>query len=134
MSYILEKLSLECSRAGASAVGLWATHQLLPPIANGDFARTLTKSRNAALKLASKINNSKEFHLLVIPETDIVVWAVKGKSLTEMNEKAQNLFTSAAKNDLHLSLVKVPSEKFLVHNVATDAEAITCLRSVLMKP
>lgn len=28
----LGEISLECSRAGAAAVGLWATHQLLPPV------------------------------------------------------------------------------------------------------
>ncbi|HEX2917290.1 MAG TPA: aminotransferase class I/II-fold pyridoxal phosphate-dependent enzyme, partial [Edaphobacter sp.] len=35
----LGEISLECSRAGASAVALWATQRLLPYTRNGEFAR-----------------------------------------------------------------------------------------------
>ena len=35
----LGEISLECSRAGASAVALWATQQLLPLTPGGEFAR-----------------------------------------------------------------------------------------------
>jgi tyrosine decarboxylase/aspartate 1-decarboxylase len=37
----LGEISLECSRAGASAVALWATQQLLPLTPGGEFARGL---------------------------------------------------------------------------------------------
>ena len=37
----LGEISLECSRAGASAVALWATQQLLPLLLGGEFARGL---------------------------------------------------------------------------------------------
>ena len=35
----LGEISLECSRAGAAAVALWATQQLLPLTPGGEFAR-----------------------------------------------------------------------------------------------
>ena len=35
----LGEISLECSRAGAAAVALWATQRLLPLVPGGEFAR-----------------------------------------------------------------------------------------------
>ena len=40
----LGEISLECSRAGAAAVALWATQQLLPLVAGGEFARGLARA------------------------------------------------------------------------------------------
>src|SRR4030095_12603892 len=37
----LGEISLECSRPGAAAVALWATHKLLPPVRGGAFAQGL---------------------------------------------------------------------------------------------
>ena len=50
----LGEISLECSRAGASAVALWATQRLLPYIPGGEFARGLEAGREAALAHAAK--------------------------------------------------------------------------------
>src|SRR6202171_3314651 len=47
----LGEISLECSRAGAAAVGLWATQRLLPLEKGGEFASMLERSRAAALGL-----------------------------------------------------------------------------------
>jgi tyrosine decarboxylase/aspartate 1-decarboxylase len=47
----LGEISLECSRAGAAAVALWATQQLLPLTPGGEFARGLASGRAAALDL-----------------------------------------------------------------------------------
>jgi hypothetical protein len=44
----LGEISLECSRPGAAAVGLWATQQLLPLLRGGEFARGLSNGRAAA--------------------------------------------------------------------------------------
>src|ERR1700727_2201653 len=46
----LGEISLECSRAGASAVALWATQQLLPYTPGGAFAQGLVSGHAAALK------------------------------------------------------------------------------------
>ena len=51
----LGEISLECSRAGAAAVALWATLQLLPLIPGGEFARGLTRGRAAAVELDRRL-------------------------------------------------------------------------------
>lgn len=130
----LGEISLECSRAGASAVGLWATHQLLPPVAGGAFANDLGKSRNAATSFYRRISDSDQFIEIVPPETDIVVWALPGGSTQEMSEKAQAFFDRAEKNKLYLSLYKFPTSKLVSTQLTIDSEYLVCLRSSLMKP
>jgi glutamate/tyrosine decarboxylase-like PLP-dependent enzyme len=128
----LGEISLECSRAGASAVGLWATHQLLPPVEGGQFASDLEKCHDAARQLANKIEASDRFVLVGQPELDIVVWAVKGHSTSEMSEKADRLFAEAEQRGLYLSKYKVSAKRF--EDVQPNSEYVTCLRSCLMKP
>lgn len=130
----LGEISLECSRAGASAVGLWATHQLLPLEPNGSFAKDLERGRDAALELYDRLQKSDDFYPLIEPETDIVVWAVKGASTTQMSEKADSFFKKAEENDLYLSLYKFPTSKLKLDSITIDSEYLTCLRSCLMKP
>ncbi len=130
----LGEISLECSRAGASAVALWATHQLLPPVEDGPFAADMEKCREAALALAAKISTSDRFQLVGTPELDIVVWAVNGQSTKEMSEKADALFDEAANRNLHLSKLKVSADKLDVSGVVINSDYVTCLRSCLLKP
>ena len=125
----LGEISLECSRAGASAVGLWATHRLLPPEIGGEFAISLNKCRQAALQLADKIQGHDEFKLILSPELDIVVWAVKGETAAEMSDKAERLFNECADRDLHLSMLRLEGEQF-----GLPEGNVTCLRCCLMKP
>ena len=130
----LGEISLECSRAGASAVGLWATHQLLPPVEGGQFSKDLEQCRSAASDLAQRIQASDKFLLIGEPELDIVVWAVKAKSSKEMSDKADHLFEEAEKQGLFLSKYKVLSEKVKSHGIEINSEYVTCLRSCLLKP
>jgi tyrosine decarboxylase/aspartate 1-decarboxylase len=76
----LGEISLECSRAGAAAVALWATQQLLPLVVGGEFARGLAKGREAALELDRRLRGDSRFEALAggRPELDIVVW--KGRA------------------------------------------------------
>ncbi len=129
----LGEISLECSRAGASAVGLWATHQLMPPIPGGEFATGMQKSRNAALRFHRRLLESDFFLPIVKPETDIVVWAIQGKTTTQMSESAKKLFKKAEDNQLYLSLYKYPTSKLKGKNIKIDSEYLICLRSSLMK-
>jgi glutamate/tyrosine decarboxylase-like PLP-dependent enzyme len=132
----LGEISLECSRAGASAVALWATHQYLPPEPGGQFAAWLDQSLAAAQDFWRRLNASGAYHPLLQPELDIVVYAVDAPSATAASAAAQRVFERAAAQDLHLAMMGVPVE--LVQAVApdmqADAETVTCLRSVLMKP
>ena len=130
----LGEISLECSRAGASAVGLWATHQLMPPVRGGEFAKDLSKSRSAALKFYNKLFESNQFFPIVKPETDIVVWGMKGERTSEMSKAAKALFKRAEESQLYLSLYKYPTSKFSNVDFKIDSDYLVCLRSSLMKP
>jgi len=131
----LGEISLECSRPGASAVGLWATQKLLPLVKGGVFASGLGKSRSAALSLHEKLASDVRFMPAFIPELDIVVWAVKSPAVSRSSEMARQVFSEAASLGLHLALAEMPVTFFdLPGDMIADKESITCLRSVLMKP
>jgi tyrosine decarboxylase / aspartate 1-decarboxylase len=133
----LGEISLECSRAGAAAVALWATQQLLPLKPGGEFAQGLAKGRHAAVELDRRLRDDARFQPFAAgpPELDIVVWALKAANASEASARAQKLFDACAALDLHLALVQLPSSWFAE---ATELESasgtVTCLRSVLMKP
>src|SRR4051794_5706490 len=78
----LGEISLECSRAGAAAVALWATQRLLPLTPEGEFARGLAAGRRAALELDSRLRQDARFAALRdgAPELDIVVWKIVAES------------------------------------------------------
>ncbi len=132
----LGEISLECSRAGASAVGLWATQRLLPLVKGGEFARSLESCREAALDLYGRILSDRRFISPFPPELDIVVWAPVSDAVTRASGMSRAIFDKAAKLNLHLALVELPASLFNLESVGMkkDAETITCLRSVLMKP
>ena len=132
----LGEISLECSRAGASAVALWATQKLLPLVPGGGFAQGLERSRSAAQSLFAKIEADARFIPGPVPQLDIVVWAVKGSTLEECSRRAQQIFDQAAQLDLHLALVHLPVRFFGSHYWpgANGTDTVVALRSVLMKP
>jgi tyrosine decarboxylase/aspartate 1-decarboxylase len=131
----LGEISLECSRSGASAVALWATQRLLPLIANGEFARGLATGRKAALELDRRIRQDGAFVPFTgQPELDIVVWQVKATSVKDSSALAQRIFDNCAASGLHLALVQLPGAMFGIQAAADTNAAVTCLRSVLMKP
>lgn len=133
----LGEISLECSRAGASAVALWATQQLLPYAPGGAFAKGLESSREAALELYRRLAASEHFVApSFVPELDIVVWAVKALNIRASSALAQRIFDEAAGRDLHLALAHLPARFFPTGTwpQARESTDVTCLRSVLMKP
>jgi len=150
----LGEISLECSRAGAAAVALWATQRLLPLVKDGEFARGLAKGRRAALELDRRLRGDERFVVLGgsapgspkardpghpqlslerPPELDIVVWAVALRKANswEASEQARRVFDACARRGLHLALVEMPGSWF---RQSWRGEHVTCLRSVLMKP
>jgi len=131
----LGEISLECSRAGAAAVALWATHQLLPPVPSGEFARGLAQGRAAALDLDRRLRADTRFETPAAgpPELDIAVWKVKAESPELSSQIAKKVFDACAAQDLHLALVQLPLSWFAPANRESNAQ-VTCLRSVLMKP
>jgi len=130
----LGEISLECSRAGASAVALWATQKLLPLATGGEFARGLAAGHRAALEMDRRLRGDSRFAPFASgPQLDIVVWQVKADSIEESTARAQHVFDQCATNDLHLALVQLPAAWFSKQH-AGSGQTVTCLRSVLMKP
>jgi glutamate/tyrosine decarboxylase-like PLP-dependent enzyme len=132
----LGEISLECSRAGASAVALWSTQKLLPLVRNGEFAKGLESCREAALDLYRRLRGDKRFITAFPPELDIVVFAPRAATVTEASVLAREIFDAAARRDLHLAMAELPSEIFApdMVGIKKDRPILTCLRSVLMKP
>src|SRR5260370_1503892 len=132
----LGEISLECSRPGAAAAALWATQRLLPLKRDGEFARGLERGRKAALAFFEKLRADERFVTAFAPELDIVVFAPKAPSVSEASVLSRQVFEAAASHDLHLAVAELPV-RFWEANLGAmkrDREAMTCLRSVLMKP
>ncbi|WP_433971056.1 pyridoxal phosphate-dependent decarboxylase family protein [Tunturiibacter lichenicola] len=136
----LGEISLECSRAGASAVALWATQQLLPYTPGGAFAQGLESGRNAALNLYERLTKSAHFVTpSAPPQLDIVFWTPSASTPDASSALAEAIFDETAKNDLHLALAQLPTRFFSRDKwenlaISDQKSTVTCLRSVLMKP
>jgi glutamate/tyrosine decarboxylase-like PLP-dependent enzyme len=132
----LGEISLECSRAGASAVALWTTMRLLPLEKAGKFAVSIERCRDAALALYEALVESPSAAPLFPPQLDIVVWAVPAARASESSAMAQRIFDSAAAKDLHLALATFPREMCLGAEAIEDWDRpdILCLRACVMKP
>jgi hypothetical protein len=134
----LGEISLECSRAGASAVALWATQRLLPYEPAGEFARGLEAGRDAALAMHCRLANDPRFVLpITAPMLDILFWAPRSETLAESSALSQSIFEEAGRRDLYLALAQLPARFFPAETwpAAADPDAyVTCLRSVQMKP
>ncbi|MDE2195800.1 MAG: aspartate aminotransferase family protein [Gammaproteobacteria bacterium] len=132
----LGEISLECSRAGAGAVALWATQQLLPMERGGEFARGLAASRQAALALHAQLSADRRYLAGPRPELDIVVWTLAARGRAAAGRRAQAVFDAAEKRQLYLALLRVPDELAAAWwpALARDADSVMALRSCLMKP
>lgn len=132
----LGEISLECSRPGASAVALWATQKLLPMVRNGEFAQSIRKGREAALELYRNLQLDNRFIVAFEPELDIVIWAPKAGSVSEISTLSRQVFEEAGRRNLHLALAELPCEFFDLNGeaIVRDRNTMTSLRSVLMKP
>jgi glutamate/tyrosine decarboxylase-like PLP-dependent enzyme len=132
----LGEISLECSRAGAAAVALWATQRLLPLKPGGEFAKGLAAGRGAAVDLDRRLQADGPFEGVTGgPELDIVVWKMRAATAELASKRSQSIFSACAARNLHLALVQLPQFWF---GPTADSSAVegyvTCLRSVLMKP
>lgn len=135
----LGEISIECSRAGASAAAFWATLQLLPLTKEG-LGSFLTKNRSAALQFSQLIEDSNYFERYNHPELDIAGYfpIPKEKSLSEVSIVSSELLKKGMadkKNGFHISLFKVSADEFnkMFPAYKKDSEHVSILRSVFMK-
>lgn len=132
----LGEISLECSRAGAAAVALWATQRLLPMVRGGEFAASLAAGRDAALSLHATLSADSRYLAGPEPELDIVVWTLKAEARARASHLAQAVFEAAERRRLYLALLRVPDmlARAWWPELRRDADTATALRSCLMKP
>jgi glutamate/tyrosine decarboxylase-like PLP-dependent enzyme len=135
----LGEISLECSRAGASAAALWLTLQLLPLTPDG-LGAVLAAGRRAALGWASLIAESGRLELYQRPELDIVSYFPHASplSLSGIDAASVQILNAGMKGErpLFLSTLRVTSAAMTRRHpgVAADRDGARILRSVLMKP
>lgn len=132
----LGEISLECSRAGAAAVALWATQRMFPLVPGGDFAQGLTRCRDAALQLHDMIRDNPRYMVPFAPELDIILWAPNAETSSMASRLSEAVFREAAKRNLHLALAQVPKIFFeeAAQGMKLDQDRLTCLRACVMKP
>jgi glutamate/tyrosine decarboxylase-like PLP-dependent enzyme len=133
----LGEITLECSRAGASAVALWATQRMMPLQPEGELAAILQTTREAALDLYQRIAGSSVFQPLFQPDLDLLVWAPRADNAAEASRLSQRIFDACAERGLHLALTRC--RRSMVEPHCADLEwggesTMLCLRSCLMKP
>jgi tyrosine decarboxylase / aspartate 1-decarboxylase len=130
----LGEISLECSRAGAAAVALWATLQRFPLTDGGEFAAGLGSCLEAARTLHRHLG-ANGWRVLAAPDLDIVVWAPGGATASEVSRNSRAVFDAAARRGLHLALIRLRPEQVRRWwpDLSFDEPVVTALRSVLMK-
>jgi glutamate/tyrosine decarboxylase-like PLP-dependent enzyme len=131
----LGEISLECSRAGASAGALWATLQALP-LTRAGLGAHLAGARAAALALASALARSDQVALVVEPELDIVCPFPRLKRASAITARCERAFDSLAASGWHVAKLRCDTGWLRRRHpwIEADEERVTTLRCVLMKP
>jgi glutamate/tyrosine decarboxylase-like PLP-dependent enzyme len=131
----LGEISLECSRAGAAAAGLWLTLQVFPLTEDG-FGSILRACRGAALDLAGRLRDDDRLALVVEPELDIVCYHPRRGSLSAVDAASVAMLEAGMADPddpVYLSTLGL-DERLFAGDLSRDADTARVLRSVLMKP
>jgi len=135
----LGEISIECSRAGASAAALWTTLQLLPLTPEG-LGMVLQKTRRAAISFSERIANEPNWQLYNTPDLDITGYfkVPSSKKVSELSRLSRKIFDAGMQDKasgFHLSLFNIDAGHFTKKfpDYTTDENRVTLLRSVFMK-
>ncbi len=135
----LGEISLECSRAGASAAALWLTFRLLPPTRDG-LGEVLAAGRRAALDWAALLGESAVLDLYQPPELDIVCYfpVTEPATLSAIDQASARILQAGltGPDPVFVSTLRADAAAFQARHpaVGRDAAGARILRSVLMKP
>lgn len=135
----LGEISLECSRAGAAAAGLWLTLQVLPLTDDG-LGQILRANIRGAREWAALIHTSDELTLFQPPDLDIVTFFPALPSMSQVDAASARLFSDAAsldsseRIDLATYLVDAPGFAARGLTLVEDSQRARILRSTVMKP
>ena len=135
----LGEISLECSRAGASAAALWLTLEVLP-LTDSGLGQALRADRRGALEWHQLLGESVQLTAYQAPELDIVTYFPTRRSLTSIDTATEDLFHAAAagepREQVHLATYTVSATAMAArgHHAEPDTENARILRSTVMKP
>jgi glutamate/tyrosine decarboxylase-like PLP-dependent enzyme len=130
----LGEITLECSRAGASAAALWTTLRALPLTREG-LGRHLAAGRAAGLALAARVAADERLALVVEPELDIVCAFARRESAAAIGAASEEAFDGLAEEGWHVAKLRVGTDWLRRRHdwVQPDAETVTAIRCCLMK-
>jgi glutamate/tyrosine decarboxylase-like PLP-dependent enzyme len=130
----LGEISLECSRAGAAAAALWATLVALPLTRDG-LGSQLAATRAATLRLAHAIGDS-ELAMVLPPALDIICPFPRLARASQISARCERAFDSLAAAGWHAAKLRVRASWLAQGHpwIECDADEVTTLRMVLMKP
>jgi glutamate/tyrosine decarboxylase-like PLP-dependent enzyme len=131
----LGEISLECSRAGASAAALWTTLRALPLTRDG-LGQHLAAARRAGLRLAQRIAADDRAELLVDPSLDIV--CALSKTAADPGAAAERAFDALAADGWHVATLRLDRAwATSIHpwlaDRAGDPDHVTAIRCCLLK-
>lgn len=135
----LGEVSLECSRAGASAAALWATLKVFPLNSKKGLYKILSSTRKAALRFQQLAGKNEKIKLVLSPELDIVNYFPNETSTAKISTESERIFNTLMNrksNPIYLSKYRLNSG-FLVKlhpNIRKNSKETIILRSALMKP
>jgi glutamate/tyrosine decarboxylase-like PLP-dependent enzyme len=132
----LGEISIECSRAGASAAAFWTTLKALGLSRNGGLGEILADGKHAAQRIAQRIRSSDAARLVVDPELDIVCFYANAPTTSEISRRSQDAFDKLAKNGWHVAKLQIDSNWLAAsrNDVQVDSPNTIVLRSCVMKP
>jgi glutamate/tyrosine decarboxylase-like PLP-dependent enzyme len=134
----LGQISLECSRAGASAAALWLTHRVFPFTPSG-LGRMLEPCLRATRDWQSRIEHSELLRLYQRPDLSIITYfPTSATSVAEVDRTSQATLDAAmyGPDPVFPSVVRVEADELLKRHpgLHKDAQSARIMRSVLMKP
>lgn len=135
----LGEISLECSRAGASAAAFWLTLQLLPLSPDG-LGAVLRPGRRAAVRWHEMLSSSEVLAPYQVPETDIVSYFPRADSLSRVESASDAVMNAGMhadpKDSVFVATYAIVADEMARrgHHLAQDQDRTRILRSVLMKP
>jgi glutamate/tyrosine decarboxylase-like PLP-dependent enzyme len=135
----LGEITLECSRAGAAAAGLWLTLQALPLASDEGLGPILAAGRRAAQGWAARMRESQVLELHVEPALDIVTYLPRAASMSGVDAATQAVLQNGMDDrddPVYLSVLRRGRDALAARHpqLDPDADDARILRSVLMKP
>jgi glutamate/tyrosine decarboxylase-like PLP-dependent enzyme len=130
----LGEITLECSRAGASAAALWTTLKALPLTRDG-LGTHLAAARRAGLALAARVEADDRVALVIPPDLDIVCVMARTPGTSAISAATDRAFDALAEADWHVAKLRLDSRWLAERHpwIEPDSDMATVVRCCLIK-